>query len=91
MTNGEVRNPIQDAIGAHDDLLNILKLIWSHLGILWHGEDNSAGNSERSKKEKIDEEMGGHAKELTRNGFGQEQMKMKRCKVIGSAPTTVTF
>ena len=25
-------------------------MVWPHLKILWHGEDNSAGDSERSKK-----------------------------------------
>ena len=29
-----------------------------HLKIFWHGEDNSAGDSERSKKERKTEEMG---------------------------------
>ena len=34
-------------------------MVWPRLEILWHGEDNSAGESERSKKErKIDEDMG---------------------------------
>ena len=32
-------------------------MIWPHLKILWHGEDNSARDSERSKKER-EEEMG---------------------------------
>ena len=27
-------------------------MVWPHLKILWHGEDNSAGDSERSKKER---------------------------------------
>ena len=35
------------------------QMVWSHLKILWHGEDNSARDSERSKKErKTEEEMG---------------------------------
>ena len=34
-------------------------MVWSHLKILGLGEDNSAGDSERSKKErKKEEEMG---------------------------------
>ena len=34
-------------------------MLWPHLKILWHGEDNSAGDSESSKKErKTEEEMG---------------------------------
>ena len=44
--NEEVGNRNQNAIGVHDDLL-------------WHGKDNYAGDSERSKKErKTEEEMG---------------------------------
>ena len=27
-------------------------MVWKHLKILWHGEDNSARDSERSKKER---------------------------------------
>ena len=34
-------------------------MVWPHLKILWHGEDKSARDSERSKKErKTEEEMG---------------------------------
>ena len=25
-------------------------MVWAHLKILWHGEDNSAGDSERRKR-----------------------------------------
>ena len=55
MTNEEVRNRIQNAIGVHDDLLTKVKkwkLRWPHPKILWHGKDNSARDSERSKKER---------------------------------------
>ena len=60
VTNEEVRNRIQNAIGVHDDLLTMVKeketqMVWPHHKILGHGEDNSAGDSERSKTEK---EMG---------------------------------
>ena len=35
------------------------QMVWSHLKILGHGNDNSAGDRERSKKErKTEEEMG---------------------------------
>ena len=35
------------------------QMVWPHLKILWHGEDNSTRDSERSKKErKTEEEMG---------------------------------
>ena len=60
VTNEEVRNRIQNAIGVHDDLLTMVKkrkqMVWPHLKILGHGEDNSAGDSERSKKKRKPEE-----------------------------------
>ena len=34
-------------------------MVWSHLKILWHGEDNAAGDSERNKKERKREEVMG--------------------------------
>ena len=61
VTNEEVRNIIQNTIHfrVHDDLLTMVKMVWRHRKILWHGEDSSAGDSERSKKErKAEEEMG---------------------------------
>ena len=34
-------------------------MVWPHLKILWHGEDKSAGYSERRKNErKTEEELG---------------------------------
>ena len=58
VTNEEVHNRIQNAIRVHDDLTEI-KMVWPYLKILWHGENNSAGDSERSKKERTtEEEMG---------------------------------
>ena len=63
VTNEEVRNRIQNAVGVHVDLLTMVKkrktqMVWPHLKILWHGEDSSVGDSERSKKErKTEEEM----------------------------------
>ena len=59
VTNEEVRNRIQKAIGVHDDLLTMIKKVWAHLKVLGHGGDSSAGDSERNKKErKTEEEMG---------------------------------
>ena len=62
MTNEEVRNRIQNAIGVHDELHGKeteTQMVWPHLKILWHGENNSARDSEMSKKErKTEEEMG---------------------------------
>ena len=44
-------------------------MVWPHLKILWRGEDNSARDSERSKKErKTEKEIG--RKEWTGMGFG---------------------
>ena len=47
----------------HEDLITMVKeriqMVWSHLDILWNGKSNSAGDNERSKKErKTEEEMG---------------------------------
>ena len=54
VTNEEVRNRIQNAIGETET-----QMVWPHLKILWHAEDKSARDSERSKKErKTEEEMG---------------------------------
>ena len=34
-------------------------MVWPHFKIFWHGEDSSAGDSERNKKEKkTKEEVG---------------------------------
>ena len=47
---------IQNAAGVHDDLLTMVKIVWPHLKILWHGEDSSVRDSERSKTERKTEE-----------------------------------
>ena len=47
------------------------QMVWPHLKILGHGEDNSAGDSERSKKErKTEEEMGRKHQGMDGNGVG---------------------
>ena len=63
VTNEGVRNRIQNAAGVHDDLLHNYgkkktetHMLWPHLKILGHVEDNSAGDGERSKKERKTEE-----------------------------------
>ena len=33
-------------------------MVWPHLKILGHGKDNSAGNSEKSRERKTEDEMG---------------------------------
>ena len=63
MAKEEVRNRIQNAVGVHEDLLTHdketeIQIVWPHLKILWHSEDNSAEDSKRNKKErKTEEEM----------------------------------
>ena len=56
---------------------------------LWHCEDNSAGDSEKSKKErKTEEEMGIQYQRLSRiEGWGKVEMYC--FNVICGAPTTV--
>ena len=44
-------------------------MVWPNLKILWQGEDNSAGDSERSKNERKTEEED-HIKEWTGIEFG---------------------
>ena len=100
--NEEVRNRIQNAIGVHDDLLTMDKkrktqMVWPHLKILWHGEDNSARDSERSQKEReTEEEMGREHQGMDGNGVwsfpegSRRQGRMERycCNVICGAQTT---
>ena len=46
-------------------------MVWPYLKILWHSEDNSAGDSERSKKERqTEEETERYIKEWTGMEFG---------------------
>ena len=53
-------------------------MVRPHRKILWHGEDNSAGDSERSKTErKTEEEMEDNNKESTGMGFGDSLMAME--------------
>ena len=75
-------------------------MVWPHLKILWHGEDNSAGDNERSKKErKTEEEMGRQHQGMDRNGVlrflegSGRQRRMERycCNVICGTPTTSEF
>ena len=55
VTNEKVRNRVQNATGVHDDLLTMVKKRKHNWYGHWHGEDNSAGDSEERKTE---EEMG---------------------------------
>ena len=59
MSNDGVHERIKDTRGVHDDLLTLVKSGKSYDIILWDGEDNSAGGSERNKNNrKTEEEMG---------------------------------
>ena len=73
------------------------KMVKPHLKILGHGEDNSAGDSERSKKErKTVEGMGRLHQGMDGNGVWRfpegsgRQRRVKRycCNIIYGAPTT---
>ena len=92
VTNEGIRNRTQNAIGVHDDLLTMVKktqMVWPHLKILGHGEDNSAGDK---KERKTEDEMG----RMDGNGVWRfpessgRQGRMERycCKIICGAPTT---
>ena len=72
-------------------------MVWSHLMILWHGEDDSAGDRERSKKDrKIEEELRRKHQGMDGNGVWRipggsgRQGRVDRycCNVICGAPTT---
>ena len=58
VTNEEIRSRIQNADGVYDYFLKFYgentgtEMVWLHLEIFWHGNDNSAGDSERSEKER---------------------------------------
>ena len=44
-------------------------MVWLHLKIFWHGEDNSAGGSERNEKErKSDKDIIIEHQVMDRNG-----------------------
>ena len=80
----------------HDDLLTMVKkketqMVWPHLKILGHVEDNSAGDSERSKKERQTEEEIGRGNGVWRfpEGSGRQgRVERYCCNVICGAPTT---
>ena len=72
-------------------------MVWPDLKILWHGEDNSARDSERSKTErKTEEELGRQHQRM--DGIGvwrfpegsgrQGRMESYCCNITCGAPTT---
>ena len=49
----EIRSRNQNAIRMHDDLLakeEQTQIVWPHLKIIWHGEDNYAGDNKRARR-----------------------------------------
>ena len=72
------------------------QIVWPHLKILGHGEDNSAADSERRKKERKTEEMGKQHQGMDGNGVWRfpegsgRQGRVERycCNVICGALTT---
>ena len=64
VTNEGARNRIQNANGKETET----QMAWPHLKILWHGEDNSAGGSERSKNNRKTEDGRRDGKITSNNG-----------------------
>ena len=99
VTNEEVRSRIQNASVEHNHGEETeTQMVWLYLKILWYGEGNSAGDSERSKKERTtEEEMGRKHRGMDRNWVwrfpegNRRQGKAERYvySVICGAPTTV--
>ena len=50
-----------------DDLLKETEMVWLHVKITWHGEDNSAVDSKRNKE---DWKTEGDGKTISKNGLG---------------------
>ena len=76
LTNEDVRNRIQNAIGVHDagspnhGEETVTQMVWSHLMILCHSDDNSAADSERIKTERKTKDWEDNIKEWTETEFG---------------------
>ena len=71
-------------------------MVWPHLKILWHGEDNSAGTVKGARRERQMKKWKDNIKEWTvmefedslRAAEDREGWKGNCCKVICGAPTT---
>ena len=71
MTNEEVRNRIQNAIGVHDDLLTMVKMVWPHLNVPEHGEAILQGTVKGARRrERQRKRWEDNIKEWTGMGFG---------------------
>ena len=68
-------------------------MVWPHLKILWHGEDNSAGDSENSNERKTKEETGRYLQGMDRNGVWRfpersvRQGKVATSSVVSRRPS----
>ena len=105
VTNEEVRAKIQQAIGPHEDLLNIVKkrqtaVVWSCFPFIRSGQNHLARHSERGKKTRQTEEeveVGRQHQEMDRPGGRQvkecsgEQgiTEETGCEIICGAPMTL--
>ena len=81
VTNEEVHNKIQGAIDTHDDIPfpnEEAHTQISYLKILLHGQDNSARDSKRNKKErKTEKELGRQHKGLDRTDWNLANLSEK--------------
>ena len=71
VTNEEVREKIQAAIGEYDELLDPgqeteAMMFWSCFMVFWFSKDNSTGHSERKKQREADGRRGG--KTISKSG-----------------------
>ena len=103
VTNEEVRAKIQQAIGQHEDHLNVRKetqtaVVWSCFPFIRSGQNHLASHSERWKKTRqTEEEVGRQHQGMDRPGVRQvpegngEQGKMEKtgCEIICGAPMTL--
>ena len=72
VTNEEVRDKIQQAIGSHEDLLSIVKrhkhaVVWICISFIRSGQNDLARHSERGKKTRqTEQEVGRQHQEMDR-------------------------
>ena len=65
-------------------------MVWPHLKIFWHGEDNSARDSERSKKERRQKKRWeDNIKEWMGMGFGDSLRAAEGWKGIVATSSVV--
>ena len=103
VTNEEVRDKIQQAIGSHEDLLSIVKrhkhaVVWICLSFIRSGQNDLARHSERGKKTRqTEQEVERQHRGMDRPGVLQVpegsgelgEMEETGCEIISGAPTTL--